>query len=30
MTTRGRLANDEVTGIRGGRVPEVMYIEGCA
>jgi hypothetical protein len=23
-------ANDEVTGIRGGRVPEVMYFEGCA
>ncbi len=22
--------NDEVTGIRGGRVPEVMYVEGCA
>jgi len=21
---------DEVTGIRGGRVPEVMYVEGCA
>jgi hypothetical protein len=23
-------AGDRVTGIRGGRVPEVMYIEGCA
>jgi hypothetical protein len=22
--------DDRVTGIRGGRVPEVMYIEGCA
>jgi hypothetical protein len=22
--------NDEVTGFRGGRVPEVMYVEGCA
>jgi hypothetical protein len=22
--------DDEVTGFRGGRVPEVMYIEGCA
>lgn len=22
--------NDEVTSFRGGRVPEVMYIEGCA
>jgi hypothetical protein len=22
--------DDEVTGIRGGRVPEVMYVEGCA
>lgn len=22
--------NDEVTGFRGGRVPQVMYIEGCA
>jgi hypothetical protein len=22
--------NDEVTGFRGGRVPPVMYVEGCA
>jgi hypothetical protein len=22
--------DDEITGFRGGRVPEVMYIEGCA
>ena len=22
--------DDEVTGFRGGRVPEVMYVEGCA
>ena len=23
-------ASDRVTGIRGGRVPQVMYVEGCA
>lgn len=22
--------DDKVTGFRGGRVPEVMYVEGCA